>query len=81
MTKSEFKEEIKQILKSNGFIKISISTALIGRKADITARDSKGEKCRLKGFVKNKRGKKCVIVKSEDDWLDELIMLDAIFDD
>ena len=83
MTKDEFIKNTERVLKANGFSKIKIQPALFGKSAKISARDSSGQKCELKAYIKSSWGKEKLVIEPEDDlaWIDELEMLDIIFDD
>jgi len=82
MTKHEFEKFIKNRLMADGFSNVKVSVSLFGTHADVTARDSRGKKRRIKAELIKRRGEELVKLDTIDqDWIDELEMLDAILDD
>ncbi len=82
MTKHEFEKFIKERLTADGFTKVNVSVSLFGNRASVTA---KGPNCRyrkIKAELIQRRGKEIVKLDTIDqDWIDELELLDAILDD
>ena len=84
MTKSEFRQRLTELLKKNGFRKISISTSLFGRRARITCMDPKGNKRYLNGFIEYEKGVERVAIESASDdydWVDEFEAYSALMED
>ncbi len=82
MSKTEFKESIIKALRAGGFTDIDVTVSLFGGKADITARDTRGKKRTIRARLESRWGKETIKLDTVDkDWIDELEMLDAIFDE
>ena len=83
MTQSEFASLVKSAFEKGGYTKIKVNTAFFAKRADVSARDTKGKKREFTAELVKKRGKTELKITPKDDmdWIDELEMLDAIFDD
>ena len=83
MTRSEFTNNVKQLLTEQGFKKISISTALFRKKADITAKDRYGKKKFLKAELTYRKGKEYIRITDpyRTDWIDRIEAFEAFMDD
>ena len=82
MRKREFEKFIKDRLTADGFSDVKVSLSLFGNRADVTARDSRGKKRRIKAEQVHRSGKELVKLDTVDqNWIDELEMLDAVLDD
>lgn len=82
MTKAEFKQIIIRSLSAGGFTDIDVAVSLFGGKADITAKDTRGKKRKIKARLESRWGKETVKLDTLDkDWIDELEMLDAILEE
>ncbi|MDO4939511.1 MAG: hypothetical protein Q4E54_06080 [Lachnospiraceae bacterium] len=83
-TRSEFESEIKRLLTSNGFKRISVNMAWFSLRADVYAKDRRGKRHTFKAWMEKNRGKEYIKIEEEVDeleWIDRIEEFNAFMED
>ncbi len=82
MNRAEFADFLTRRLTADGFSDVRVSVSRRGDRAEAQAVDTNGRRRIVKARLERRRGEDVVVLDTvDDDWIDELEMLDAIFDD
>ncbi len=82
MNRTEFADFLTRRLTADGFRDVRVSVSRRGDCAEAQAIDTNGRRRIIKARLERRRGEDVVVLDTvDDDWIDELEMLDAIFDD
>ena len=82
MNRTEFADFLTRRLTADGFRDVRVSVSRRGDSAEAQAIDTNGRRRIIKARLERRRGEDVVVLDTvDDDWIDELEMLDAIFDD
>ena len=82
MNRADFADFLTRRLEADGFTDVEVAVSGRGDRAEAEAIDTNGRRRIIKARLERRRGEEVVVLDTVDDeWMDELEMLDAIFDD